>query len=188
MSVIAASTDFVRRHLPRRETIHEYRLLRPFAHHLSHPALWRLNRRSVPRGVAIGLGVGIIIPFMHTFIAALVALPTRANIAVAAAFTLLVNPLTIPPLYYAAYRVGRWELRSDQIVDSHQLARLSGELERFLFWLHAASGPIALGILSLAIGFAVVGYAGSALFYRLLVRRRWLRRRQRSLPPSFIDA
>lgn len=182
MGVIAAGTDFVRRHLPRRETIHHYRLLRPFAHHLSHPALWRLSRRSVPRAVAIGLGVGILIPIMHTMLAALIALPARANVAVAAGFTLLINPLTIPPLYYAAYKVGTWEMRNHVIVDTAQVERISGELNKFLFWLHAASAPIALGILTLAFSAAVIGYAASALVYRQLVHSRWRRRREQASP------
>ena len=36
------------RHIPRRETIHENRLLRPFAKPLSNPALWRMTRRPSP--------------------------------------------------------------------------------------------------------------------------------------------
>jgi uncharacterized protein (DUF2062 family) len=40
----------------------------------------------------------------------------RANVAIAAAVTLIINPLTIPPLYYAAYRVGSWELHHDAAV------------------------------------------------------------------------
>src|SRR6476661_8965404 len=97
---------WLRNHIPTRETIHRYRLLRPFAPHLSQPALWRMTPRSVPRAVALGLFVGIIIPVMHTAIAAILAIPLRANIAITALFTLVVNPLTIPPLYYAAYRIG----------------------------------------------------------------------------------
>src|SRR5436190_17541065 len=88
--------------LPRRETIGNNWLLRPFGRQLSRPNLWHLNNRSIPRAVAIGLGVGIIIPIMHMVIAALLAIPARANVAVAAACTLVVNPLTIPPIYYAA--------------------------------------------------------------------------------------
>src|SRR5579859_2412937 len=104
---------WVTRHIPTRDTVGQYRLLRPFAPHLTHPSLWRMTRRSVPRGVAVGLFVAVIIPFMHTVIAALVAIPARANVAVAAVLTLVVNPLTIPPLYYAAYRIGSWELHHD---------------------------------------------------------------------------
>src|SRR3954449_3440181 len=136
---------WLKRHVPTRETIHSYRLLRPFARHLSKPELWRLHRRSVPRAVALGLGIGIIIPFMHTAIAALLAIPLRANVAIAAAFTLVVNPLTIPALYYAAYRIGSWELHHDADLMSPATAqRFSSELSRFLFWIHHASGPIAV--------------------------------------------
>src|SRR3982751_2045891 len=100
--------NWLRRHIPTRETIHRYRILRPFAGPLSDPALWRMTRRSVPRAVALGLGVGVIIPVMHTAIAAILAIPLRANIAITAAVTLFVNPLTIPAIYYAAYRIGSW--------------------------------------------------------------------------------
>jgi uncharacterized protein (DUF2062 family) len=93
------------RHIPTRDTVHQHRLLRPFAPQLRHNSLWRMTRRSVPRAVALGLFVAVIIPVMHTAIAAILAIPTRANVAIAAAFTLVVNPVTIPPLYYAAYRI-----------------------------------------------------------------------------------
>src|SRR5215213_8572941 len=93
-----ALVQWLKGHVPTRETVHRYRLLRPFAPHLTHSSLWRMTRRSVPRGVAIGLAVGVIIPVLHTVIAALLAIPARANVTMAAVFTLVVNPLTIPPL------------------------------------------------------------------------------------------
>jgi uncharacterized protein (DUF2062 family) len=167
------------RHIPTRETIHHYRLLRPFAPHLRHPSLWRLNRRSVPRGVALGLFVAVIIPVMHTIIAAILAIPARANVAVAAVFTLLINPLTIPPLYYAAYRIGSWELHHDAtLVNPAAAERFSGELGRLLFWVHQASGPIAVGILTIAAAAAVIGYGGSALAWRFWCGSRWRQRRR----------
>jgi uncharacterized protein (DUF2062 family) len=158
--------SWLRRHIPNRQSIHKYRLLRPFAPHLSQPALWRMTRKSVPRGVALGLFVGVIIPFMHTFIAAILAIPLRANVAVAAAFTLLINPLTIPPIYYAAYRIGSWELHYDAaLVNAEAAERFSSELSRLLFWVHHASGPIAAGILSIAAGAALVGYLCASLVW-----------------------
>jgi hypothetical protein len=173
-----ARFHWLTRHIPTRDTIGDYRLLRPFAPHLRHPSLWRLNRRSVPRGVAVGLFVAIIIPFMHTIIAALLAIPTRANVAVAAVFTLVVNPLTIPPMYYAAYRIGSWELHHEgPLVDPAAAERFSGELSRALFWIHHASGPIALGILTMATAFAVFGYFAAAFAWRFWSGNRWRRRR-----------
>ena len=139
-----------------------------------------MNRRSVPRGVALGLFVAVLIPVMHTAIAAILAIPTRANVAIAAAFTLVVNPLTIPPLYYAAYRVGSWELHHDvPIVDPHAAERFSSELSRLLFWIHQASGSIALGVLTIAAFLALTGYIAASLIWRFWSGSRWRQRRQK---------
>lgn len=177
----AVPVSWVRRHIPTRESIHSYRLLRPFAKPLSNPSLWRITHRSVPRGVALGLGVGVIIPFMHTIIAAVLAIPFRANVAIAAAFTLVVNPLTIPPIYYAAYRIGSWELHHDAaIVSRADAERFSSELSRMLFWLHHASGAIAVGVLTIAIALGVIGYFTSGFAWRLWCGSRWRTRRARA--------
>jgi uncharacterized protein (DUF2062 family) len=166
--------NWFKRHIPTRETIQRHRLLRPFARQLSQPALWHMTHRSVPRAVALGLGVGVIIPFFHTFIAAILAIPLRANVGIAAAFTLVVNPLTIPAMYYAAYRIGSWELHHDaNLVNPATAARVSGELGRFLFWIHEASGPIAVGILTIAVTAAAVGYIAAALVWRWWVDSKW---------------
>jgi uncharacterized protein len=138
-----------------------------------------MTRRSVPRGVAIGLFVAVIIPVMHTVIAALLAIPARANVAVAALFTLVVNPITIPPLYYAAYRIGSWELHHDAtLVNPAAAERFSSELSRLLFWIHQASGSIALGVLTIAAGAAILGYVGATLVWRFWSQSRWRQRRQ----------
>jgi uncharacterized protein len=175
----AGRFHWFKRHIPTRETVHRYRLLRPFAAHLTHSSLWRMTRRSVPRGVALGLFVAVIIPVMHTAIAAVLAIPARANVAVAAAFTLLVNPITIPPLYYAAYRIGSWELHHDaRLVNPAAAERFSSELSRLLFWVHEASGSIAIGVLTIAVASAVIGYVGSALVWRFWSQNRWRQRRR----------
>jgi len=174
---MASIAAYLKSHIPTRETIHQNRLLRPFAHHLGRPNLWRLNHRSVPRAVALGLGIGVIIPFMHMVVAALLAVPVRANIAIAAAVTLVVNPLTIPPLYWAAYHIGRWELRRGNDVDPAAMAQVTGEVARFLFWMHHASGPIALGILTIAASAALIGYVASAFFWKRWITSKYRARR-----------
>lgn len=168
---------WVRGHLPTRETIHQNRFLRPFAKQLSQPNLWHFNHRSVPRGVALGLGVGIVIPVMHIVIATVLAIPARANVLLAAAFTLLVNPLTMPPLYYAAYKVGAWELHHEVVVDRHAAAQVSGELGKLLFWVHEASGSIVLGVLTIAVIVSATGYVVSLLLWNGWVRSKWRARR-----------
>ena len=169
---------WLKRHVPTRETIHRYRLLRPFARHLSDPALWRMTRRSVPRAVALGLGVGVIIPFMHVAIAAILAIPARANVMIAAVVPLAITPF-YPPLYYAAYRIGSWELHQDAtLMGSATAAQFSSELSRMMFWIHKASGPIAVGVLTIAVGAALLGYAVSSLLWRWWLGSKWRQRRQ----------
>jgi uncharacterized protein (DUF2062 family) len=168
----------IRSRLPRRDTIHHYRLLRPFADRLAQPNLWKLNRRSVPRAVALGLGIGILLPVMHMALAALLAIPTRANIAIAAAFTLLINPVTIPPIYYAAWRVGAWELHERAAAHANPGVSLHGHAEGWLALVWHASGPIALGIVTLAVLAAAAGYLISSAVWRWQVGNRWQSRRR----------
>lgn len=178
----AVNVGWVRRHIPTRESIHHYRLLRPFAKRLSNPSLWRMTHRSVPRAVALGLGIGVIIPFMHTVIAAILAIPSRANVAVAAAVTLVVNPITMGPMYIAAYRIGSWELHHDSsLVNPAAAQRFSSELSRFLFWMHHASGPIALGVLTIAGIAAALGFFVSAVGWRWWLRSKVRQRRHTRL-------
>src|SRR3546814_15876918 len=73
-------------------------------------------------------------------VAALFAFPTRANVPTAVMVTLLNNPLTVPPLWYEAYHIGRFVLRWDAIVPgqpiTHQVAQAG-----WLHWLIAHGGP-----------------------------------------------
>jgi uncharacterized protein (DUF2062 family) len=115
----------------------------------------------------------------HTAIAAVLAIPLRANVAITAAFTLVVNPLTIPAIYYAAYRIGSWELHHDAtLVDPTAAERFSSELSRLLFWIHQASGPIALGVLTIAFASALIGYFASSVAWRTWLGSRLRQRRQ----------
>jgi hypothetical protein len=99
-------------------------------------------------------------------------------VAVAAILTWVVNPLTMPFMYLAAYRIGSWELHHDaRLVNPADAERFSGELSRALFWLHHASGAIALGILTIAVAASAIGYAATALAWRFWALSRWRRRR-----------
>ena len=102
--------DWVRRNSPGREELMESRWLKPFAHRISHSELWRFTRRSVPRGVALGLFVGIffLIPGVQIVGVALLALPCRANIPIGAAMTFLSNPATTPLIIAASVWIGSY--------------------------------------------------------------------------------
>ena len=72
-------------------------------------------------------------------LAAILALPLRANVPTAVGMTLLNNPITIGPLLFAAYHVGHWVLHFDRAF-GHQLAHNVKANEGMLHWL-AQGGP-----------------------------------------------
>src|ERR1044072_9868376 len=106
-------TAWAQRNMPTREQMEGNRYIRPFAGRVLRSELWRFTRRSVPRGVAPGLIVGIIVPFAQILFAALLAAPIRANVPLAALMTFVTNPFTTPLIWVAAYWVGSLLLRID---------------------------------------------------------------------------
>ena len=150
-----------------RESILNSRWLKPVAHRFRHPSLWHLNRRSVPRAVAIGLFIGLLIPLGQFVAAALLALPLRANVPLSAAATLVTNPLTFPPIYFAAYKLGALISRPWVDIDAQAATGLLADLLN-------VSGQTALGLLVLAV--VASAFAIAALFWRIRLVRRWRRR------------
>ena len=92
--------------MPTREEMAENRFLKPIAHRFLSPELWRFTRRSVPRGVALGLFAAFIVPIGQIFLAAFMALPARANVPLAALVTFVTNPFTLPFWLFFANRTG----------------------------------------------------------------------------------
>lgn len=169
---------WVRGHVPTRESIERNRLLRPIAHRLLVPSLWRFNRRSVPRGVALGMLTGILFPFAHAPLAALLALPARANVPVAVSTTFLNNPLTFGPILYAAYKIGSWALRLDAVVPGQPLASQVHGHVGMLHWIAAGGPPIVVGLVILAGAMATAGYLLTGWLWRVRTLRKWRNRRR----------
>lgn len=80
--------------------------MRPFRLLLEHPVYWSLNRRNVTRAFAMGLAISFVPIPVHFVLAALLALALRLNVPAAIFGTFLANPLTMVPMYMAAYWVG----------------------------------------------------------------------------------
>lgn len=163
------------RHMPTREEIGESRWIKPFGSRVMASEYWRFTRRSVPRGVAVGLWFGIfaLIPGVQIIGSALLSLPFRANIPVAAAMTFLTNPFTTPFLLAASWFVG----------DALGLGGAKGApgreatIAEWLTWLFSdAAMAMVSGLLVIATIAAAVGYFGTVLFWRWWTGRKWRRR------------
>lgn len=170
--------DWLRERVPTREQLEANRWVRPFAHRVLRSDLWRFNRRSVPRGIALGLFVGILVPFAHSVVAALTAMFVRANVPVAIAATWSSNPATWVIIFPAAYRIGKALLHLDRmtgvapISETMQQTQTDHLLER----LTGAGLDTAFGLLVIATVVASIGYLVTSLGWRQWVAYK---RRQR---------
>jgi uncharacterized protein (DUF2062 family) len=158
---------------PTRESVAENRWLKPVADRVLHSSLWRFTRRSVPRGVALGMVTGILVPMGQIPASAVFALPIRANIPAAAATTFLTNPFTTPPLWVAAYYLGSWMLGQKATQQGPGLHEQIGWTD----WLLHQAGPATLtGLVTITGALTLLGYFGTALAWRWWIARKWRQR------------
>ncbi len=166
--------------MPSRESFESSRILRPFAKRVFHPALWRFTRRSVPRGVALGLLVGIflLIPGVQIAGVALLALPIRANIPLGAAMTFLSMPATTPFILAASVYIGNRALGLHaDITQFYQLIQQSAPVSRWFAWLVSDAAPaLVTGLFIISVVCAAIGYVVSAAFWRWWIISKWRRR------------
>ncbi|WP_375290431.1 DUF2062 domain-containing protein [Qipengyuania sp.] len=161
--------------MPTREELAENKYLAPIAHRFLSPELWRFTRRSVPRGVALGLFAGFIVPLGQVFLAAFLALPARANVPLAALTTFVTNPLTLPFWLIAANRVGAFMLDIESPVMSQAAGDLASNSGVLAGWFETA-GITAFGFVVLAILSSAIGYLVASAVWRLVVGRKRRRR------------
>ncbi|MEO1731811.1 MAG: DUF2062 domain-containing protein [Pseudomonadota bacterium] len=150
--------------------------LAPIAHRFLSPELWRFTRRSVPRGVALGLFAAFILPIGQIFLAAFLALPARANVPLAAAVTFVTNPFTFPFWIYVANQVGDLTLNIDQTVGDAAREELNSGVLVWLVELFEVAGVTAFGFLVLALVSSAVGYLLSGMVWRWMVVRKRAKR------------
>ena len=176
---------WLQRHVPTREQLERNRFIKPFAHRVLQSDLWRFTRRSVPRGVALGLFVGVMIPLAHFVVATFLAVFVRANIPSALLATFIGFPVIYVGIVALAYRIGEWLLHVDAsttiqpIGETLQATQTGTLLER----LTGAGSETALGLFVIATVLASVGYLVTSFGWRWWIgakrRRRLAEARER---------
>jgi len=156
---------------PRSETLHSHWALKPFKRFLGDPRLWSLQRRTVTPAFGAGLAICFVPLPIHIPLAALVAIVSRINIPTIMVSLIAVNPLTIVPAYFLAYKVGVLVTGAPQ--------------RRFAFqmswdWVQHGLGPMwkpfLIGCGLTGALFGLVGYALLDLIWRYSVRKRYRER------------
>lgn len=163
--------------MPTRDGMERNKYLKPIAHRFLRSELWRFTRRSVPRGVALGMLAAFLIPVGQIFGAVFLALPVRANVPIAALTTFITNPFTYPFWIAGAHQVGKFALRIDAMTSGEPInTQISSETSEFLNWLLLGAGVTAFGFLIFAIIFASVGYILSSIGWRWWIARKRAKR------------
>lgn len=170
--------------MPTHEQLEANRFTAPFAR---RQELFRFTRRSVPRGVAVGLLVGIfaLIPGVQIVGAALMCVPCRGNIPLAAAMTFLSNPATTPFILAASIWLGNrlgYHADLQTFYDLYERGAGAGE---WVHWLLSDAAPaLVLGLFVISTVTASIGYLLSLWFWRFWIGRKhharrvkWHRRR-----------
>lgn len=173
-----------RRFLPDSHALREHRALRWIGPRLHHPRLWHVSRRGIAMGLAIGVFFGLLIPIAQIPAAAVVALLLRANIPAAVGSTLITNPFTFAPVYFAAYHLGAWMLGTGGgAVSDASLERVADQTTTGLaVWvgrLGEVGAPLALGLLTLAVTISLTIYFAVHWTWRARIVRAWQQRRTR---------
>ncbi|MEM6858182.1 MAG: DUF2062 domain-containing protein [Pseudomonadota bacterium] len=168
--------DLIRRYMPRREQMARNKYLAPIAHRFLSPELWRFTRRSVPRGVALGLFSAFIIPVGQIFLAAFLALPARANVPLASLVTFITNPFTLAFWVVVANQIGEFVLNIDQSVGEAAREELSGGFLTGLVDVFEMAAVTVFGFLVLSIVASALGYVVSSFVWRFMVARKRAKR------------
>lgn len=193
-----------KRFMPTPETVRGHKSLQFIAHLLHDPNLFHLNRYSVSMAFLIGLFWAMVpVPFQMVF-ATIFAIWWRANLPLSVMLVWITNPFTMPPIFFATYKLGTLLLGRLPGESHHQPFAewagqsndMCGELSLFecggawIKWLVAGFDrlwepfllPLLVGSLTTGIVAGVVGLLVVRLAWRVQVTLRWrarLRDRER---------
>lgn len=165
---------FFRKFRLKREHLRDQWWIAPFDHLLHNPNLWAIRRRTVVPAFALGLFIAYL-PFPGHVLAGIVfGVLLRVNVPVSAITTLISNPVTMGPMYYAGFEIGRVLLG---------MPPSPFEFEMSFAWLGERLAsiwqPLLLGCLLLGTTLALTGYVMLDLLWRASIWDYLARRRRR---------
>jgi len=163
----------IKRFTPNPDSLKSHKHLSFLSAFLGSPNLWHLNRHSVARAFFVGLFCAFLpLPFQMV-IAAMIAIPFRANIPISVALVWISNPLTMGPLYYACYLVGDFVLGGTGTTFAFELS-----WDWVLNGMQLIWKPFLLGCLIIGLSSGVLGYFAIKAYWRWHVVNRWRLRRE----------
>lgn len=161
----------LQRYMPHPDALRRQRSLRFMGGLIGDPALWVLGRRSVANAFSVGLFSAMLPIPMQMAVAAGGAWVARCNLPLSVGLVWVTNPLTMPLIFYANYRLGAWLMN---VPARDALEHLSPR------WIAERLGDIlpalTLGSVVTAVALALVSNLAVRLLWRWQVSRNWKKR------------
>lgn len=152
---------WLKKKIPTPEEIRNHKSLRIFGNIIHSPNYWHMNPRSVSNAVAIGVFCGFMpIPFQMVLAAAL-GIAFGANLFISVVLVWISNPVTMGPMFYFSYTVGRWILDLPKDPFKMELSLKWLQTTFLLIWKPLVVGSLVCGAVA-----AVVSYIIVRIIYR----------------------
>lgn len=148
--------------------------MRPLGEWIYEPKLWRITRSTTAMAFAIGLFCAMIPIPGQVFVAAFLAVKLGANLPISVTLIWVTNPITMPVIYYGAYKLGAFLLRAPMVPVEFTIS---------WDWLTDSLGsiwaPFLLGCGVIGVIGALLGWLTINTLWRWRVTRDWRERRKR---------
>lgn len=169
----------IQRFLPSHDHVRKNKYLQFMGDVLHDPNLFHLNRRSAAGAFAVGLFCAFMpIPFQMVLAAVLAAF-VRVNMPLSIMIVWVTNPITMPPIFFTAYKVGSWVLAEPVKEFSFELS-----WEWLAHAIEYLGPPFFLGCLICGAVAGFIGYMVIRILWRRMVIRSWKKRQsERGYPP-----
>jgi uncharacterized protein (DUF2062 family) len=141
---------------------------------LHDPNLFHLNRHSVSVAFFVGLFIAFLPIPGQMPVAALGALLLRCNLPISVAWVWITNPITMPPIFYACYQLGRLMMQMEPAPLAFEFT-----FEWFSSELDTIWKPFLLGCVTSGLVLGSVGYIAMRAFWRWNVVQNWERRKKK---------
>ncbi|HHC73832.1 MAG TPA: DUF2062 domain-containing protein [Thiothrix sp.] len=165
---------FFKKFVPSAQDMKKKKTYRFLGKWLHDSAIWHFNRRSVAGAFAIGLFFAWFpIPSQIVY-SSITAVYFRVNLPISASLVWITNPITIPPLFYSAYRLGCFLLGEDASMQGFEMS-----IEWFTNSFGQIWQPLMVGSLSLGVISGALGYILIHLMWRLHIMIRWKNRKNK---------
>ena len=165
---------FLRRISPSHARIRDIKALQLLGDWVYASNLWHINRYSASMAFFVGLFVAFMPIPGQTLVAAILAVYFRCNLPLSVGLVFVSNPVTTPPIFFMAYKIGAL------IID---VPVIHFEFEQGVDWLGSSLTaiwqPFLLGSLICGLFAGSLGYVIVSQLWRWRVARHWEARKRK---------